>query len=242
MRSSLLPAAGVLAVVLAASVASADESPADNPYKSDAVRAAALFAEGRQLLAAEDYAAACAKLAESQALDPAADTALDLGICYQKASQAAFMAARALAPPPERSALSSPSLAVAPEAEAPKTGHTQRAIGLAIGGVGVAGLVAGVITAVMARSAAQSSYESLVSPCGSGQIPSGSASPCNPSAGLSQFRSAHDLATASSVSFLAGVAAVGAGAIVFFTAPKSKTTVGMGPATEGAGLSVAGRF
>jgi hypothetical protein len=45
-------------------------------------RAAALFTEeGRQLMAAGDYAAACPKLAESQSLEPAADTALDLGIC-----------------------------------------------------------------------------------------------------------------------------------------------------------------
>lgn len=232
MRPSLLSAAVALAVVLAAGVASADESPVDNPYKSDAVRAAALFADGRRLLAAEDYAAACAKLAESQALDPAADTALDLGICYQKASEAAFRAANALAPPPDQGTVSAPSLAVAPEAEAPRPGHTQRVVGLAIGGVGVAGLVAGVITGVMARS----SYEKVVNPCGA------TASPCNPSAGPSQFRSARDLAAASSVTLLTGVAALGAGAIVFFTAPKSKTTVGMGPAAEGAGLSIAGRF
>jgi hypothetical protein len=39
---------------------------------------------------------------------------------------------------------------------------------------------------------------------------------------------------------------LGTGAIVFFTAPKSKTStgavVGVGPASEGAGLSFAGRF
>jgi len=58
MRSTLLWAAGALAAVLAASVARADETP-------DAVRAAALFSEGRQLMAAEDYVAACPKLAES---------------------------------------------------------------------------------------------------------------------------------------------------------------------------------
>jgi len=44
----------------------------------------------------------------------------------------------------------------------------------------------------------------------------------------------------------AGVATTGAGAIVFFTAPRSKTgngaAVGMAPAAEGAGLSIAGRF
>src|ERR1700730_9752251 len=90
-----LSVAGVLTVILVAGAARADD-------KSDTVRAASLFAEGRRLLAAEDYAAACPKLAESQALDPAPDTAFDLGICYQKASQAAFKAARELARSPEQ--------------------------------------------------------------------------------------------------------------------------------------------
>jgi hypothetical protein len=227
MRSFPLSVPGALAVVLAASVASADETP-------DAVRAASLFAEGRRLMAAEDYAAACPKLAESQTLDPAADTALDLGICYQKASQAAFKAAHDLARPPEQGggAVSAPSLALAPEAEEPRAGHTQRVVGLAIGGVGLAGIVAGVITGVMAKSALNDAIPRCTTGC--------------PPLNASQFAYVHDLVTASNISLVTGTAALGAGAIVFFTAPKSKknvgAAVGLGPPAEGAGLSVAGRF
>jgi hypothetical protein len=81
---------GVFGVLLFVHVANADDKP----------DAAALFAEGRRLMAAEDYAAACPKLAESQALDPQPDTALDLALCYQGASRIAFEAARDLARPP----------------------------------------------------------------------------------------------------------------------------------------------
>ena len=98
MRSSLLSAAGGLTLLLTARVAGADEAP-------DAVRAAALFTEGRRLMALEYYADACPKLAESQALDPAPDTAFDLGICYEKASQAAFKAAHEMAQPPSKVAV-----------------------------------------------------------------------------------------------------------------------------------------
>jgi hypothetical protein len=227
MRLFSLSVAGTLAVVLVGSVASADETP-------DAVRAAALFTEGRRLMAAGDYAAACPKLAESQALDPAEDTALDLGLCYQKASQAAFKAAHDMAQPQERAtgAVSAPSLSLAPEAEAPRPGHTQRVVGLAIGGVGLAGIVAFVITSVMAKSALDDAIPRCTTGC--------------PPLNASQFAYAHDLVTASSVSLITGAAALGAGAIVFFAAPTSKASpgsaVGFGPAAEGAGLAVAGRF
>jgi hypothetical protein len=229
MRLFPLSVAGALMGALSASVASADETP-------DKVRAAALFAEGRRLMAAEEYAAACPKLAESQALDPAPDTAFDLGICYQKASQAAFKVAHDLARPPEQGggAVSAPSRASAPEVEASPPGQTQRVVGLTIGGAGVAGIVAGVISGLMAKSA----YDNSVQSC-SGNL-------CGPS-GVSQRNSAVDLARASNISLVTGAVALGAGAVVFFTAPKSKpgagTAVGLGPAGDGAaGLSVAGRF
>lgn len=228
MHSSLLSAAGALTVLLGAGVASADEPP-------DAVRASALFAEGRQLMAAGDYASACPKLAESQALDPAADTALDLGICYQKASQAAFKAAHDLARSPEAgsSAGSAPTLALAPGPEAPSPGQTQRVAGLVIGGAGVIGIVTALITGVMAKSAS----DDVRSACaGSG---------CPPST-ASRLAAAHDLGLAASISLITGGVALGTGAVVFFSAPKSKTStgsaVGLGPAEQGAGLAIVGRF
>jgi hypothetical protein len=227
MRSFPLSVAGIFAVVLAAHVASAEDTP-------DADRAAALFAEARRLMAAGDYTAACPKLAESQALEPAADTAFDLGICYQKASQAAFKAAHDLAPPSEQGGRVYPSsLALAPVVEAPPPGRTQRVVGLAMGGTGLAGLVAGVITFAAAKSAS----DGLESNCSSGR--------CTPPS-ASQRADAQALSTASNVSLVAGAVALATGAVVFFTAPRSTATqgtvLGLGPATVGAGLSFAGRF
>jgi hypothetical protein len=230
MNPFYLSVASTLAVILVAGAASADD-------KSDAVRAGALFEEGRRLMAAEDYAAACPKLAESQGLDPAPDTAFDLGICYQKASEAAFKAARELARPPEQTmgGVSTYARALAPEVEGAPPGQTQRVVALTIGGGGVAGIVVGVITGLMAREA----YDQARASCVVGS------NLCAPS-GVSQIHSAQDLAAASTISFLTGAAAVGAGAIVFFTAPKSKPLAGarvaVAPATQGAGLSVLGRF
>lgn len=55
----------------------------------DSVRAEALFDEGRRLMAAGDYASACPKFADSQALDPAPGTALNLAACYERAGKLA---------------------------------------------------------------------------------------------------------------------------------------------------------
>jgi hypothetical protein len=69
--------------------------------KGDA-RAEALFTEGRRLMAAGDFAAACPKFADSQAIEPAPGTALNLATCYEKAGKlasawAAFHTAQAVA-------------------------------------------------------------------------------------------------------------------------------------------------
>jgi hypothetical protein len=68
----------------------------------NAVRAEALFDEGRRLMNAGAYDVACPKFADSQALDPAPGTALNLATCYEKAGRyasawAAFRTAEALA-------------------------------------------------------------------------------------------------------------------------------------------------
>src|SRR5581483_8170459 len=154
----------------------------------------------------------------------------DLGLCYQKASQEAFKVAHDMAGSPESGAGAAPALAVAPVPEAPSPGQTQRVVGLIVGGAGVAALVGGAITGVMAKSA----YDNALS---HGAVPTAGAV-------ASQVASAYDLATASTISFIAGAAALGTGAVIFFTAPKARPigAVGLGPAAEGAGLAVAGRF
>ncbi|HTJ41820.1 MAG TPA: hypothetical protein VL463_06970 [Kofleriaceae bacterium] len=63
----------VIVVMLSASVAHADD-------KATADR---LFDEGRAAMAANDYASACPKLEESQRLDPALGTLLNIGLCYE---------------------------------------------------------------------------------------------------------------------------------------------------------------
>lgn len=55
----------------------------------DKAAAEALFDEGRKLMAAGDYAAACPKFAASQALDAGVGTQLNLADCYEKLGKTA---------------------------------------------------------------------------------------------------------------------------------------------------------
>src|SRR5262245_52850537 len=50
----------------------------------DAATAEALFRQGRQAMEAKSYAQACPKFAESQKLDPAAGTLMNLATCEEK--------------------------------------------------------------------------------------------------------------------------------------------------------------
>lgn len=74
---------GVAATLLIAAANAHAEAPTDQ------ARAEALFAEGRRLLTTSRFAEACPKFAESQRLDPALGTQLNLGDCYEKTGQTA---------------------------------------------------------------------------------------------------------------------------------------------------------
>ena len=56
-------------------------------HAGDAATAEALFREGRTLMDAGNYTAACPKLAESYAQDAATGTLLALGMCQERASR-----------------------------------------------------------------------------------------------------------------------------------------------------------
>jgi hypothetical protein len=94
-RSKFVVAGSVIALLCSAGSARAD-------HKEDAARAEALFEEGRRLMASRDFTAACPKFAESQSLEPAPGTALNLATCYERAGKlasawAAFRTAQAAA-------------------------------------------------------------------------------------------------------------------------------------------------
>jgi hypothetical protein len=75
--------ASVVAALWIAPASAAADSTADQ------AQADTLFTEGRRLLGAGRFAEACPKFAESQRLDPALGTLLNLGDCYEKTGRTA---------------------------------------------------------------------------------------------------------------------------------------------------------
>src|SRR5215510_5865858 len=81
MAGRMKIARAVAIVCALASVARADEK--------DKAAAEALFLAGRALMEQNKFDEACPKLAESERLSPAAGTALNLALCYEKTKRLA---------------------------------------------------------------------------------------------------------------------------------------------------------
>ncbi len=116
-------------------------------------------------------------------------------------------------------------------------GNSRRAIGLAIGGAGVAELAVGLIFGVVANS----TYSHALSECAGG-----SADKCS---SASSPQAHHDLdtaqgqATVATIASIAGGVCLAAGAAVYFTAPKAKgLEVGANAENGGMRFTLGGRW
>lgn len=138
------------------------------------------------------------------------------------APPAATVAGAPTVAPSPSSAPPSAASSDAPRAS-PRSGSTQRAAGLVLGGVGIAGLVAGGISGGLALK----KKNDVPAQC--------NGSVCNAD-GISSLDGAKNAATISTISFIAGGALVATGAIVFLVAPRAPATTGwtFSPGSDGA--------
>jgi hypothetical protein len=313
-RSCLAPLVVTLSVLSVSSVSAVAYAGSSQ----DAAAADALFQRGKEAMAKGDLATACAALAESQRLDPAVGTLLNLADCEERAGKLAsatahFQEARDKLPagdyriPFAETRMASlgprlPKLAVVPARGLPAgavvlrdeavlgpasfgvalpvdpgvhiatlrtpghadarveialregetktveltpgarllasrgddaspgatSGRTQRVVGLALGGAGIAGLALGTVFGLVSKS----TYDGALRDC-----PTGPTS-CN-DAGVTAGADAHTQATISTVAFVAGGLLAAGGATLYLTAPKSDR-VGLRASVTGSGLGVGG--
>jgi hypothetical protein len=124
-----------------------------------------------------------------------------------------------------------------PSAEAPPPpGRTQRQVAIALGGVGLAGVVVSSIFGIAAKNL----YDHAVSTeCGS-SVKFTSPTECLPN-GITDSSAAHNYATGSTVGFIVSGALIAAGATLYFMAPKGvSVTVAPTVGAGGAGVGLAG--
>ena len=135
-------------------------------------------------------------------------------------------------PPPAAPMPPSPTVPQPPPAApapASDEGRTQRSVALGLGGGGVVGLIVGGVFALVAESTYTHAFNDECNHMTNG---------CHGS-GVSDGQSAFSQATVADVGFVAGAVLLGAGAVLYLTAPKA-TEVAVSPtvSASGAGLSL----
>ena len=98
--------------------------------------------------------------------------------------------------------------------------------------MGVAGVVVGSVFGMVAKS----TYNRGLGTC-KGSDPS----QCTDT-GVADGKSAHTQATVSTIAFIAGGALLGGGALLYFTAPRSRVTVSPTVGLGSAGMRIGGSF
>ncbi|MEZ4226209.1 MAG: hypothetical protein R3B13_35005 [Polyangiaceae bacterium] len=134
------------------------------------------------------------------------------------------------APTPSRPRAAPPTQTNAPVPDT-NTGSGQRTAGLVLMGAGAAALAVGAVTGVMVLGR----KDQIRANCGIG----GDASACNET-GKAEADSAQTLALLSTVGFAVGIAGLGSGAALYFTAPRPAAADAGGDSAWSVG--VAGRF
>ncbi len=129
-----------------------------------------------------------------------------------------------------------------PAAEPPAPSHprsaiigpkTQRAIGIAVGGAGGAGIVLGAILGLAAKSTYDHAFNA--------ECPGGNTHNCTPQ-GVSDWQQVQSEAALSTFAFIAGGALLAGGAAIYFLTPSASVTVSPTLAYHGGGIGVGGRF
>jgi hypothetical protein len=111
-------------------------------------------------------------------------------------------------------------------------GGSRQTVAFVLGGAGAVGVVAGSVLGLVSKSR----YDhALQIECG------GNPDGCS-SQGIQDGKSAHGQATASTVAFVAGAALLGAGAVLYLTAPKASLGVGTTVGVERASIVVTGAW